>query len=431
MDEYYSLKKRQDTESIKPPHILVGAYCCPIRRLRYPVDKRTITKNAGLIRDYEDLSFAQPIISTYWTASGELSGIGTRWYKDGTLTTLGSKDLFDIPQPAEFRTRHNAKLSGSDSSSPKETQFNLAKPKTTNVSWPPLGSETRLTTEVPSSFFVMERFLWKNELPPDHLHLTYACVEGEECDRWLIEPLIFGTTDDELSNIISIAADVQLGGFETVYKDGTRRTIGPRRHAMKHLSIDGPGGERITHLYIALGPRPTWKPTGLRFLTNRGRQLVIGRYGPVSKRAPLPENRQWRRCCAGHGLAGIFGHWSEASQGLDLVGGFCAPLPGVQEHEVSTRSRRFYWDPAPPQRRFREASMAYRYGVKYIDESSILRTFPDKATTISWLDCEGDLNSIRATFRQDTKASQFPLVSLSLTFMATVLGGEQVHAGAR
>lgn len=60
--------------------------------------------------------------------------------------------------------------------------------------------------------------------------------------------------------------------------------------------------------------------------------------------------------------------------------------------------------------------MAYGYGVKYIDESSILGTFQDKATTISWLDCEGLLNSIRATFRQVTKASQLPLVSLSLTF---------------
>lgn len=49
MDEYYFLKKRQDTESTQWPHILVGAYCCPIRSLRYPVDKRTITKMAALL----------------------------------------------------------------------------------------------------------------------------------------------------------------------------------------------------------------------------------------------------------------------------------------------------------------------------------------------------------------------------------------------
>lgn len=74
--------------------------------------------------------------------------------------------------------------------------------------------------------------------------------------------------------------------------------------------------------------------------------------------------------------------------------------------------------------------MAYGYGVKYIDESSILGTFPDKATTISWLECEGLLNSIRATFRQDTKASQFPLVSLSLTFAnshVSTVGPSEFH----
>lgn len=159
----------------------------------------------------------------------------------------------------------------------------------------PQGSEIRLTTEVPSSFFVMERFLWKNELPPNHLHLTYACVEGEECDRWLIEPLIFCTTDDELSNMKSIAADAQLGGFETVYKDGTRRIIGPRRNATKRLSIDGPGGDRITHLYTALGPRPTWKPTGLRFLTNWGVSWLLG------DTAQYPKGLRYRKIASGVG----------------------------------------------------------------------------------------------------------------------------------
>lgn len=209
-----------------------------------------------------------------------------RWYKDGAPTTLGSKDLFDVCQelpipkddwivrvivtvhdtsthgvlnetqrkvvglrftfskrdPVQFGQAQGYQrvLAASEgcvavgfratwSSGRPLAKLAILQQKTRNT---PLGSETRLTTEVPSSFFVIERFLWKNELPPDHLHLTYACVEGEECDRWLIEPPIFGTTDDELSNMISIAVDVQLGGFETAYKDGTRRTIGHRRNAI-------------------------------------------------------------------------------------------------------------------------------------------------------------------------------------------------------
>lgn len=74
--------------------------------------------------------------------------------------------------------------------------------------------------------------------------------------------------------------------------------------------------------------------------------------------------------------------------------------------------------------------MAYGYGVKYIDESGILGTFLDEATTASWLDCEGLLNSIRATFRQDTKASQFPRVSLSFTFAnshVSTVGPSEFH----
>ncbi|RSL65569.1 hypothetical protein CEP53_003658 [Fusarium sp. AF-6] len=100
MKEYHSLEKKQNTE-LTNPHILSGASCSPIARLRYPVEKPTITKNAGLIRAYGDLSSAQPIVSTYWTASGELAGIGTSWYRDGASTTLGSKDLFDTCQELE------------------------------------------------------------------------------------------------------------------------------------------------------------------------------------------------------------------------------------------------------------------------------------------------------------------------------------------
>lgn len=474
MDEYSSLKKRRDTESIKRPRLLVKALCGALRRLRYPVDTRTITKTAGLIGDLRDLSFAQPIISTYWTASGELAGIGTRWYKDGALTTLGSKDLFDVCQELQIPkddwivsltvTVQGTSTSGALNETQRRAvglrftffkrdpvQFGQAQGyqrllppfegmfavgfRATWSSGKPLAKLailSRSAYETPRSKTrfvnprrstpVVERFMWKNELPPGHFHVRY---EGKRipCDRWSTEPLVFGTSDKELSNMISIAADVRLGGFEVIYRDGTRRSIGPRRHAMKHLSIDGPGGERIAHLYTALGPEPTLKVAGLRFVTNRGRQLVIGRHGPECNRTPP----LWR--FAGYGLTGIFGHWSE-NQDMDLIGSFSAPLPGAPENWEPIRSFRFYWDPAPPQRRLREASMAYGCGVEHIDESSILKSFSDKATTISWLDCEGTLDSIRVAFRQDTKASRFPLVSLSLTFAdshVSTVGPSEFH----
>ncbi|RSL67940.1 hypothetical protein CEP54_003013 [Fusarium duplospermum] len=461
MDEYHSLMKRQDAEFINPPRIVTDAGCCPITRLRYPVEKPTITKNAGFIRDYGDLSSAQPIICTYWTSSGELAGIGTRWDRHGAPTTIGSKDLFNVCQEFEmpkddwifrliFTIQDTPACTGTglqrrivglkfifSKRSPvqfgqsqgykrvlcaSESHFTVGIRATWTLGKPlaklaileqlvrivPSESKTRLKLEIgcPLSSKIRS-LLWKNEVPPDEFHLGYRTRAEVPWDEWLMEPLIFGTTDEELSEMTCIAADVQLGGFEIAYKNGTRRGIGPRRHAMKHLSIDGPDGERITFAWV--------ESTGVRFLTNRGRQLVIGRLGPNPQAFPSLKLHRSRPCCTGHGLAGIFCHWSKA-QDLELVEAFSAPLPGVQEARPSIDSHGSYWDPAPPMRRFREASVAYGYRVKYNEETGVVEANSSEVPTVSWLDCEGLLESIRATFCHRTKTSQIPLVALSFRY---------------
>ncbi|RSL85128.1 hypothetical protein CEP51_003513 [Fusarium floridanum] len=475
MKEYHSLEKKQNTELTNPP-ILSGACCCPITRLRYPVDKPTITKSAGLIRSYGDLSSTQPIVSTYWTASGELAGIGTSWYRDGASTTLGSKDLFDtcqeleIPKddwisrliftiqdapacttgdglhrrivglkvifskrsPVQFGQSQGYKrvLCASENHftvgiratwSPGKPLAKLAILQQNVVNVPP-EIQTRLKLEIrcPLSSGI-RRFLWKNEVPPDQFHLGYRNRVGD-WDEWLMEPLIFGTTDEELSEITSIAADVQLGGFEIVYKNGTRRGIGPRRHAMKHLSIDGPGGERIRFAWV--------ESAGAGFLTNRGRQLVIGRLEPTPKPFPWLKLHRSRPCCTGHGLTGIFCHWSK-TQDLDFLDAFSASLPGVQEARPSIDSHESYWDPAPPMRLFREASMAYGCRVKYNEETGVVEANSSEAPIVSWLDCERLLESIQATFCHRTKTSQIPLVALSFRYAdshVTTVGPSEFYA---
>ncbi|RSL93702.1 hypothetical protein CEP52_013091 [Fusarium oligoseptatum] len=441
MKEYHSLEKKQNTELTNPP-ILSGACCCPIRRLRYPIDKPTITKNAGLIRGYGDLSSAQPIFSTYWTASGELAGIGTRWYKDGTPTTLGSKDLFDDAAPA--CTAGNGGLHR------RIVGLKVIFSKRSPVQFGQSQGYKRVLCASENHFTVGIRATWSPGKPlaklailqqkrckrasrdpnPTQARDTLSTffrdqtflVEERDWDEWLMEPLIFGTTDEELSEITSIAADVQLGGFEIVYKNGTRRGIGPRRHAMKHLSIDGPGGERIRFAWV--------ESAGAGFLTNRGRQLVIGRLEPTPKPFPWLKLHRSRPCCTGHGLTGIFCHWSK-TQDLDFLDAFSASLPGVQEARPSIDSHESYWDPAPPMRLFREASMAYGCRVKYNEETGVVEANSSEAPIVSWLDCERLLESIQATFCHRTKTSQIPLVALSFRYAdshVTTVGPSEFYA---
>lgn len=53
---------------------------------------------------------------------------------------------------------------------------------------------------------------------------------------------MLGTSEEELTKIVSLSADVQFSGFEVHYSDGSWRGIGPSRRAMRTLKIGGRGG---------------------------------------------------------------------------------------------------------------------------------------------------------------------------------------------
>ena len=97
---------------------------------------------------------------------------------------------------------------------------------------------------------------WSRDLPLD----TTAMEIG----------LRFGPFSEK---VVSIAGDVMLGGFELgcqPRRTGPVRMAGPKRQAMKTLTLDGGNGERVIHVET----KTTNIPKMIRFITNKGRYVI-------------------------------------------------------------------------------------------------------------------------------------------------------------
>ena len=151
-----------------------------------------------------------------------------------------------------------------------------------------------------------QRFLWHRELPPPGLQATdiahgYWSYNFQH-QTTPLQALVFGSTEEELADITAFIADVQLGGFVVTYGSRPSRSIGPRHRDMETLEIDGEGGECIIEVCVSTRHRPT----GLRIMTNRGRQLVIGHPDPDMEKQLAKDCKESKLPV----VAGIFGTWS-------------------------------------------------------------------------------------------------------------------------
>ncbi|KAF4995957.1 hypothetical protein FDECE_12634 [Fusarium decemcellulare] len=480
LEDYMTrLRNYENTPKDTAP-ILAEVQSTPLSRLILPEEKDTITSMNSIIHDFADLNEAQPIISTYWTNGGELAGIGAKSTETGKPTTLGSSDMFDVSQDVQIPqqdwiTGVVVTSQDSDSGDPESPlrkvvglKFIFAKQDPIqfgqgrgdlrlikiqpgyfavgfSATWgsgkslakmailqqpinkAPSESQGRLaaTSDVGSFNPKETDYLWANDLPPENVQIV-PCEHGYwayelKVDTAPMEPLIFGTTDEELANITSIAGDVHFGGFEVAYSDGTRRSIGPRRNAMKELAIDGPGGERIICVYASINHIIN----GFRFVTNRGRQLILGQSDSDEKRFPPRDETDQD----GNILAGIYCYWllrTTPKARLDAIGAFQSSFSTLPEPEITTDSHGFHWSPNPPARPFEGKGKIYGWRSAYNEWTSRDERTPSENATVSLLDCERPLNLIKVALCHGSDTPQVPMLSISFKYSDN---GEVVTVG--
>ena len=138
--------------------------------------------------------------------------------------------------------------------------------------------EQRLTTiSVPTvdTEKGIQQYMWLDRAPDDQTML------GKLQYGYWSQDLPLDTTAMEIGlrfgpfseKVASIAGDVMLGGFELGCLPrgmGPVSMAGPKRQAMKTLTLDGEKGERVIHVET----KTTCLPKMIRFITNKGRYVI-------------------------------------------------------------------------------------------------------------------------------------------------------------
>ncbi|KAM0351664.1 hypothetical protein ACHAPU_002674 [Fusarium lateritium] len=62
--------------------------------MRYPYNPNQILCKIGLLDSFEAAETAQPVITVFWSSTGELAGIGTRVSEEAVMNSVGSKNVF-------------------------------------------------------------------------------------------------------------------------------------------------------------------------------------------------------------------------------------------------------------------------------------------------------------------------------------------------
>ncbi|KAF5561458.1 phosphatidylethanolamine n-methyltransferase [Fusarium phyllophilum] len=230
--------------------------------------------------------------------------------------------------------------------------------------------------------------LWKNDLPPRELQILPARHGVINCDITrgdsIMESLVFGTTDEDLGKITAVGVDAQFRGFEVCYSNGESRTIG-HTNAMQYFPIDGAGGERI--LYVNSGI--SFYPTGIQFLTNRGRHSIVGKPDPRTE-VVFPKQAPGHRRDV---LMGIYCHWANRhTPGTDFIS-IDAPSHGVLAVGNVYGHREFLLPP-----------------------SKVVHKVPSEDAVVSWFDCSRPIASIKVAFCHGSDSNQIPLVAITFKY---------------
>jgi hypothetical protein len=181
---------------------------------------------------------------------------------------------------------------------------------------------------------------------------------------------------------------------------------------MKTLYIDGAGGERVVKLRLFVNHIPQ----GMTFVTNRGRQLVIG-LAPATERdtiyPPSPSDS-----LHDVGLAGFYAHWYNrdlAEARLDAVGGLLSRkiAPGTSQ-EIAMDGAGLPWEPAPPPPEL--AADGPVFGQRQARRPFRDISVPGPGTIVTWVDCTRPIESVNVTLCHALRDPQIPLVTLQVRY---------------
>lgn len=62
--------------------------------LKYPYNKNLVWSQASLTETFVDMTSAEPVIEIFWSADGELAGIGCSTNAEGRVRSVGSNNIF-------------------------------------------------------------------------------------------------------------------------------------------------------------------------------------------------------------------------------------------------------------------------------------------------------------------------------------------------
>ena len=288
------------------------------------------------------------------------------------------------------------------------------------------------------------RYLWKGQIYPPAGCSVYEAQSGYwsydiQPDLCPMEALVFGSCDEELSRITAFSADAKMGGFQVHYIDGSVRSIGPRCNAMQTIDIDGKGGERIVRMYL----RVNHIPLGLRFVTNRGRQLIVGQSGP--REVKFPQGTLDEIGDAGNNdgtgspnagqqddiegdvgedtiFLGISFYWTSRrtpKSRLDLVSAFGRPFTNLNDRVPVLATAKdadgHHWQGrGPPDSVVEDGPI---HGLRFVEDGmGRITVIPGETSIVSYLDCSRPVESVSSTLCHRTNSPQIPLCALSLKY---------------
>lgn len=267
----------------------------------------------------------------------------------------------------------------------------------------------------------VEEHSWKGDLPPQPIKFSgvlrgYWAVDRKQGTAPL-EALVFGDSEDELDDMTSIGADVHFGGFEVHYGSRNPKAIGPRCHAMQYLDLDGRGGERVVSIYLSV----SHIPVGCRFVTNRGRQLVIGQ----------PNNELRYDGGANGVMAGIAAYWSDRPLPQANLSDIGVLWSGHRHDHLTSDGLKdpngFFWAPEAPPSGISESGPIWGQREIYDKWQRRNKNYPSSNTVVSWLDLRQPVDEVRVTFCHSTLSRQLPLAAITMVQSGrlTTIGAEK------
>ncbi|KAJ4004496.1 hypothetical protein NW752_011592 [Fusarium irregulare] len=247
-------------------------------------------------------------------------------------------------------------------------------------------------------------FLWAGAIPRGNVQLP-PC-HPRPADPYLItEFALFGFDKGKDNFVSSIGIDAQLGAFEVEYLRSPtvpNRLIGGNAKAMQNFRFER---DEVLTQYFVTG---TERVEGIRLITSKGRQMIIGKDGPDAEPLITQLNPK--------DIVGFYGAWAERGtpQTTLMSFGVFTGEPRLHASDFTENDSHGYrWCPSdpPPERSAQENYPIY--GIITTSQKEVTRP---SQTRVVWLDGSKPLRSVKVNMCHSTPNSTVPIVSITYNF---------------